>query len=70
MIQNIGGFQRVCATCEFWSGMRNPDFMQMNVVVDVLNSAGVCMRNGCPFFRSRTQPFNSCNYWEKWGVLR
>lgn len=70
-VQNISPFQRVCATCEFWNGLRKTDFMQMRVIIEnAYNSYGVCMNLNSPFRRNNTGANNSCQFWSKWGILR
>lgn len=61
---------RVCATCEFWDGERNTDFMQMSVYVDMMNASGVCRNFSAPFRGVMTKSNQSCQYWNKWRVLR
>ena len=61
-----------CATCEYWSGEREPgDIFGNRVKFESPMSRGRCLNRDSGWFHSDLgkQANASCQCWEKWGVL-
>ena len=65
------GTQRLCATCEYWIGTREPNYFGDRVILDNQSSKGKCWYLNGPFPRSdRPSNMCACSCYEKWKVLR
>lgn len=56
-----------CATCEYWSGHREPDNW-FDSVEYMDNNKGTCY-NKRSWNGNEKYPTDSCNNWQRWMVL-
>ena len=59
---------RVCVTCAFWCGARQPSTYRDRVEYDSSDDRGECAGGG--YNRYEKSAGFSCADWEKWGALR
>lgn len=71
MEYQMGGYQKLCATCEYWIGPRQPNFLYSHVVLPNESVAGKCACYNGPHARAdRLSNFTVCNCYKKWAVLK
>ena len=71
MSYQMGGTQKLCATCEYWIGPRMPNYYGNMVELDNQSCKGKCFCFGGPHMRAdRLSNFTACSRYEKWKVLR
>ena len=71
MEYQMGGSQKLCATCEFWAGPRSVNFYGSHVVLPDQSVNGRCMCLNGPHARGeRYSNFTTCFSYEKWRVLK
>ncbi len=59
--------QKLCATCEYWAGIRNIDFSRR--YVSDFSKTGKCLLKGGPAWNA-DQPHGAlCSKYRKWAVL-
>lgn len=59
---------RVCVTCSFWCGSRQPSWDRQYVEYDSSNDRGECAGGGWDRYDKSAN--YSCPQWKKWGALR
>ncbi len=71
MEYQMNGQQNLCATCEFWSGPRQPNYFCSHVVLPDQSIIGKCYCQNAPWMRAdRYSNATSCNCYKKWAVLK
>jgi len=71
MSYQMGGTQKLCATCEYWIGPRTPNFYGNMVELENQSCKGKCFCFGGPHMRAdRLSNSTTCSRYEKWKVLR
>ena len=72
MSYQMSGTQRLCATCCYWVGPREPNFYGRAAVLDEQSVKGKCFcLNGGPHARAeRYSNSCACSCYKKWCVLR
>ena len=71
MSYQMGGTQRLCATCEYWIGPREPNYFGNMVVLADQSVKGKCFCLGGPHARAdRFSNTTTCSRYEKWKVLQ
>lgn len=71
MSYQMGGAQRLCATCEYWIGRREPNYFGNMVVLDSQSERGKCFCLNGPHVRAeRLSNSSVCSRYEKWKVLQ
>ena len=71
MSYQMGSSQKLCATCGYWIGQREPNFYGSMVVLESQSVRGKCWCLGGPF--ARAEKFSNtcaCSRYERWIVLR
>jgi hypothetical protein len=67
----MGSTQKLCGTCCYWVGPREPNFYGSAVMLDNQSVKGKCFCFGGPHMRAdRLSNFTTCSRYEKWKVLR
>ncbi len=68
----MSGTQRLCGTCCYWVGPREPNFYGSAVMLDNQSIKGKCFcLNGAPHARAERYSNNSaCSCYKRWCVLR
>ena len=71
MEYKMGGHSKLCATCEFWVGPRQPDTFGGMVILPEQSVYGKCWCLNGPHARAdRLSNFTTCSCYKKWGMLR
>ena len=71
MEYSMSGFSKLCATCEFWVGPRQPDTYGMAVILPAQSVPGKCWCLNGPHARATAQSNQTtCGCYQKWAVLR
>ena len=71
MEYQMNGHIKLCATCEYWVGPRQPNFYGNMVVLPQQSIYGKCWCLTGPFKRTdRLSNSSVCNYYQKWSVLK
>lgn len=71
MEYQMSGYQKLCGTCEFWMGPRQPNFYGSHVVLPDQSVYGKCWCLEGPFKRcDRLSNMSVCQYYKKWSVLK
>ena len=71
MEYKMGSCQKLCATCEYWLGPRQPYFYGDLVVLPDQSINGKCGCMNAPFYRGdRLSNSSICNCYKKWAVLK
>ena len=71
MEYQMNGHLKLCATCEYWMGPRQPNFYGNMVVLPQDCIKGKCWCLEGPFKRAdRFSNSSVCNYYKKWSILR
>ena len=67
----MGSGQKLCGTCEYWLGQRQPDYFGGSVILPEQSINGKCGCLNCPFARSeRLSNTCACSNYKKWSVLK
>ena len=67
----MGSCQKLCATCEYWSGPRQPNWLGSHVVLPDQSVGGKCVCLNGPHARAdRLSNMTACYCYEKWKVLK
>ena len=62
---------KLCATCNYWVGPREPDYFASGVELPDQCTKGKCWCLNGPFPRSERFSNNGCcSRYEKWAILR
>lgn len=62
---------KLCATCEYWIGPRQPNYIGSHVELEQQSVKGKCFCYGGPHMRSeRLSNMCACSRYEKWSVLK
>ena len=67
----MGGHQKLCGTCAYWLGAREPNFYGTNVMLESQSVKGKCWCMQSPY--ARTEKYSNtttCSYYKKWEVLK
>ncbi|MCG2577367.1 hypothetical protein LZ012_10210 [Dechloromonas sp. XY25] len=56
-----------CASCQIWSGLRQPGSTPDVVLIEVESSTGICQ--GGPWDGSERRARSACGHWQCWSVL-
>lgn len=71
MSYQMGGCQKLCATCGFWVGPREPNYFANMVVLDNQSIKGKCFCLNGPHARAeRLSNSGACSRYEKWQILK
>lgn len=71
MSYQMSGTQKLCATCVYWIGQREPNFYGNAVILENQSVKGKCWCLSGPFARAeRSSNMGACSKYEKWPVLR
>ena len=71
MEYQMGSTMKLCATCEYWIGTRQPNFYATHVVLPTQSVEGKCFCMGGPHFRAnRLSNSTTCFKYEKWKMLK
>jgi len=70
MSQQYSSSFRNCATCAYWTGLRETDNFGQRVCVDSSMSVGGCMCRESGWSNSKRQANASCSHYEKWAPLK
>lgn len=71
MEYQMAGHQKLCATCEYWVGTRQPNFYSTHVVLEAQSCKGKCWCLNGPHARAeRYSNFTTCQCYKKWSVLK
>ena len=57
-----------CCTCQFWGGSRKASTFRDRSEYGSSQDKGECIGGG--WNRQQKAAMNTCNSWEKWGVLK
>ena len=67
----MSSFSKLCGTCEFWIGPRNPNFFGTHVELDSQSVKGKCWCLNGPHPRTeRYSNSTTCSCYKKWAVLK
>ena len=67
----MAGHTKLCGTCEFWVGPRQPNFYGNTVMLPAQNTKGNCWCLTCPYARmEKYSNTTTCMYYKKWSVLK
>ena len=67
----MAGHSKLCATCNYWVGPRQLNFMASHVILPQQSIMGKCQCQGGPFLRGdRLSNMCACSRYEKWSVLK
>lgn len=71
MEYQMNGISKLCGTCEYWVGPRQPNIYGTFVILENQSVSGKCWCLNCPYARSsKLSNTCSCNYYKKWSVLK
>ena len=71
MEYKMGGHSKLCATCEYWIGPREPNYYGNMVVIENQSAKGRCWCLNGPYPRAdRLNNITACSRYQKWAVLR
>ena len=71
MEHQMGGHNKLCGTCEYWLGARQPNFYASHVVLAAESINGKCGCLNGPHARGdRLSNYTACNYYKKWAILK
>ena len=67
----MSGHSKLCATCEYWVGQRQPNFYGTSVMLSEQGVKGKCWCLTGPYARAdRYSNFTTCQCYKKWSVLK
>jgi len=61
--------RKCCATCAFWSGLREADSFGSHAMCSHSNDKVACGNPKVPNRKSMEAGYGSCGKWEKWPAL-
>lgn len=71
MEYRMGSCQKLCATCEFWIGPRQPNEYATSVILPEQSIKGKCWCLQGPHARAeKYSNSTTCFCYKKWGVLK
>ncbi len=71
MSYQMGGHSQLCATCEFWIGVREPNFYGNAVVLESQSVRGKCFCLSGPHSRAdRLSNSSTCSCYKKWLIIQ
>ena len=71
MDYRMNGNSKLCGTCEFWTGPRQPDTFGATIILADQHTSGKCWCLNGPHARGERFSNNTtCFCYEKWKVLR
>jgi hypothetical protein len=71
MSYQMNGQLKLCATCEYWMGPREPNFYGNNIILPDQSVKGKCWCLTGPFKRvDRYSNMSVCYCYERWSVLK
>ena len=70
MAQQYSGSWKQCATCVFWTGVRESDYFGQRVTVDSSMVLGRCAIPKGGWRNYQRQAGQTCSDWQKWPVLK
>lgn len=71
MNYRLGRGQRLCATCEYWTGPRQADYFGNAVILPAQSISGNCWCLSGPHARAtRLSNYTACTYYEHWALLK
>ena len=71
MEYQMGSHQKLCATCEYWMGTRQPNWLGSHVILPDQSIAGKCWCLNGPHARAeRYSNHTTCQCYKKWSVLK
>ena len=71
MEYQMGGHSKLCGTCEYWMGARQPNTFGSSVILADQSVSGKCWCLNGPHARSeRFSNTTTCFSYKKWSVLK
>ena len=71
MEYKMGGHSKLCATCEYWIGPRQPNEYRSTVILPEQSIKGKCWCLNGPHARGeRYSNSTTCFCYKKWAVLK
>lgn len=70
MSRTYNSFNKVCATCAYWTGSRASDNFGTTVTTQDDNYRAKCMCQRGPWRMQVTIPSAGCNSYKKWDILK
>ena len=70
MAHKYPGSWKNCATCSYWTGIRQPDTFGMWVTVESHSAKGKCWCLNGPYPRMDKNANMSCSKYDKWAPLK
>ena len=67
----MNGHSKLCGTCEYWMGQRQPNFYSTSVIFSEPSVKGKCWCLTGPHARAdRYSNFTVCTCYKKWSLLK
>ena len=67
----MSGHSKLCGTCEYWVGPRQPNFYSTHVMLPDQSVIGKCYCQNAPWLRAdRFSNCTTCAYYKKWQILK
>ena len=67
----MSGFSKLCGTCNYWVGPRQPNYFGSHVELQNQSVKGKCFCYGGPHMRvDKLSNSCACSRYEKWTVLK
>ena len=71
MAQEYNAYFKNCATCEFWVGPRQPNWISTHVILPDQSVKGKCWCLNGPMARmEKFSNHTTCSCYKKWSVLK
>lgn len=71
MEYQMNGHSKLCGTCEYWNGPRQPNFYGSSVILTEQCVKGKCWCLTSPHARAdRFSNYTTCPYYKKWSLLK
>lgn len=71
MEYQMAGHSKLCGTCEYWVGSRQPNTFGSAVILDGQSVNGKCFCLNGPHARGdRLSNSTTCNCYKKWAALK
>lgn len=62
--------RKICGTCEYWTGERNPVFSSKGVPkIDVCDNTGICQNVHSRFTDKERKKDSCCIHYSKWTEI-
>lgn len=62
--------RKICGTCEYWSGNREPVFDKNGVPkINIYDDCGICCKVGCRFTDKERRNSLNCKMYSKWTEI-